>query len=84
MKKNMITNEFQFFDPLEDDISIVSDLPGNYIFTLREKSKLPDIGIPVTYTKFRNYEVIYVGLASGSLRDRDVKNTLTEMREVQP
>lgn len=73
MKKNMITNEFQFFDPLEDDISIVSDLPGNYIFTLREKSKLPDIGIPVTYTKFRNYEVIYVGLASGSLRDRDVK-----------
>ena len=43
----MITNEFQFFDPLEDDISIVSDLPGNYIFTLREKSKLPDIGIPV-------------------------------------
>lgn len=37
MKKNMITNEFQFFDPLEDDISIVSDLPGNYIFHIARK-----------------------------------------------
>lgn len=69
----MITNEFRFFDPLKDDINTVPALSGNYIFALRKNSKLPDIGIPVTYTKFRDYEVIYVGLANDSLKDRDVK-----------
>lgn len=68
-----ITNEFRIFDPLKDDVNTVPALPGNYIFALRENSKLPDIGIPVTYTKFRDYEVIYVGLASDSLKDRDIK-----------
>lgn len=69
----MITNEFRFFDPLKDDINTVPALSGNYIFCLRKNSRLPDIGIPVTYTKFRDYEVIYVGLASDSLKDRDIK-----------
>ena len=68
-----IINEFQIFDPLKDDINIVPDLSGNYIFALRENSKLPDVGIPVTYTKFRDCDVIYVGLASDSLKDRDIK-----------
>lgn len=68
----MITNEFRFFDPLKDDINTVPALSGNYIFALRKNSKLPYIGIPVTYTKFRDYEVIYVGLASNSLKDRDI------------
>lgn len=69
----MLTNEFRIFDPLKDDVNTVPTLSGNYIFALRKNSKLPDIGIPVTYTKFRDYEVIYVGLASTSLRDRDVE-----------
>lgn len=69
----MITNEFRFFDPLKDDVNTVPALSGNYIFALRKNSKLPDVGIPVTYTKFRDYEVIYVGLASNSLKDRDVE-----------
>ena len=69
----MITNEFHFLDPLKDDVNTVPALPGNYIFALRKNSKLPDVGIPVTYTKFRDYEVVYVGLASNSLKDRDVK-----------
>lgn len=69
----MITNEFQLFDPLKDDANIVPDFSGNYIFALRKDSKLPDSGIPVTYTKFRDYDVIYVGLANNSLKDRDVK-----------
>lgn len=73
-KENMkITNAFQAFDPLKDDVNTVLDLSGNYIFVLREKCKLPDVGIPVTYTKFRGYDVIYVGLAGKSLRDRDIK-----------
>ena len=67
----MLTNEFRIFDPLKDDVNTVPTLSGNYIFALRKNSKLPDIGIPVIYTKFRDYEVIYVGLASTSLRDRE-------------
>ena len=69
----MLTNEFRIFDPLKDDVNTVPTLSGNYIFALRKNSKLPDIGIPVIYTKFRDYEVIYVGLASTTLRDRDVE-----------
>ncbi|HBV83869.1 MAG TPA: hypothetical protein DEB74_14005 [Lachnospiraceae bacterium] len=69
----MIMNEFQVFDPLKDDVNTVPALSGNYIFALRKNSRLPDIGIPVTYTKFRDYDVIYVGLASNSLKDRDIK-----------
>ena len=69
----MITNEFHVFDPLKDDVNTVPALSGNYIFALRKNSKLPDIGIPITYTKFEDYEVIYVGLASNNLKDRDVK-----------
>ena len=69
----MITNEFQVFDPLKDDVNTIPTLSGNYIFALRKNRKLPDVGIPVTYTKFRDYEVIYVGIASNSLKDRDVK-----------
>ncbi len=33
----MITNEFQFFDPLEDDISIVSDLAWELYFHIARK-----------------------------------------------
>ena len=69
----MITNELHVFDPLKDDVNTVPALSGNYIFALRKNSKLPDIGIPITYTKFEDYEVIYVGLASNNLKDRDVK-----------
>ena len=69
----MITDILQIFDPLKDNVNTVPALPGNYIFVLRKNRKLPNVGIPVTYTKFREYEVIYVGLASGSLKDRDVK-----------
>ena len=69
----MITNEFHVFDPLKDDVNTVPALSGNYIFALRKNSKLTDIGIPITYTKFEDYEVIYVGLASNNLKDRDVK-----------
>jgi len=72
-KKMMITDILQIFDPLKDNVNTVPALPGNYIFVLRKNRKLPNVGIPVTYTKFREYEVIYVGLASGSLKDRDVK-----------
>lgn len=69
----MITSKFQIFDPLKDDINTVPALSGNYILCLRKNSKLPDVGIHVTYKKFRDYEVIYVGSASGNLKKRDIK-----------
>ncbi|MCM1079059.1 MAG: hypothetical protein NC431_06470 [Firmicutes bacterium] len=70
--KMMETDMFCMFDPLKDDVKTVPALPGNYILVLRENSKLPDIGLPVTFTEFRNYKVIYVGLASRSIKDRDI------------
>jgi len=72
----LITDGFHFFNPLRDDVNTVPALPGNYIFVLRKNKKLPDVGISITYTKFREYEVAYVGLASGSLKDRDIKKHL--------
>lgn len=69
----MKTIPFQIFDPQENDIESVPSKPGNYIVVLRKDSKLPDIGIPVTYCKFKGYNVIYTGLASRSLKDRDIK-----------
>lgn len=69
----MRTMLFQIFDPKENDIESVPSKPGNYIVVLRKDSKLPDIGIPVTYCEFKGYNVIYTGLASKSLKDRDIK-----------
>lgn len=69
----MRTSAFQLFDPLKDDVNTIPSLSGNYIFVLREGSKLTGIDIPVTFTKFRGYDVIYVGEASKSLQSRIVK-----------
>lgn len=73
LREKVDITAFKIFDPLKEDINTIPNLSGNYIFVLRKNSKLPDVGIPVTYTKFRDYEVIYVGLASSSLKDRDIK-----------
>ena len=68
--------KFTMFDCQKDDIGLVPSEPGNYIFCLKKDCTLPDIGIPVVYSKFQDYDVIYVGLARKSLRDRDVKKHL--------
>lgn len=64
---------FTLFNPLKDNIETVTNLPGNYIITLREDSNLPNIGIDVTFHTFQGMDVIYTGLAGSSLQDRDVK-----------
>ena len=69
----METMQFQIFDPKKNDIGSVPSKPGNYIVVLRKDSKLPDIGIPVTYCKYEGYNVIYTGLASKNLKDRDIQ-----------
>lgn len=64
---------FVRFDPLEDYIESVPNLPGNYIVTLRKGTSLPDIGVTPIFTIFQNMNVIYTGVAGTSLQDRDIK-----------
>lgn len=59
------------FDPLVDLESSIADSSGNYILCLRPKSKLPTVSITPTLTNFNGLQVIYTGIASGSLRSRD-------------
>ena len=61
------------FDPLADLESSIADSSGNYILCLRPKSKLPTVSITPTLTNFNGLEVIYTGIASGSLRSRDYR-----------
>jgi len=51
---------------------------GNYVFVLRENCNLPDIGIQITYSTFNGYNVIYTGIASESLKNRDLKQHFQE------
>lgn len=63
------------FDPQHDAETSLPDGPGNYIVILRNSSTLPDVGIkPVMKTLEiggRQFEVIYTGISSKSLRKRD-------------
>lgn len=61
------------FDPLADLESSIADSSGNYILCLRPKSKLPTVSISPTLTNFNGLQVIYTGIAGGSLRSRDYR-----------
>lgn len=61
------------FDPLADLESSIADSSGNYILCLRPKSKLPKVSITPTLTTFNGLQVIYTGIAGGSLRSRDYR-----------
>jgi hypothetical protein len=61
------------FDPKLDEEIIIDDCPGNYIICLRKNSKLPDVSISPILTKFESLDVIYTGIAGGSLRTRDFR-----------
>lgn len=67
--------DFKLFDPKIGNLDSVPSMPGNYIVVLRKNRKLPSlvIHINIVYSKFEGYDVIYTGLASNSLRDRDVR-----------
>lgn len=69
-------NEFTLFDPQEMDPFILPDEPGNYIILLRSTSSLPintaELPIMTLFEyKKKEYEVVYVGKSSKSLRSRD-------------
>jgi len=61
------------FDPKLDTEVKIDDSPGNYILCLRKTSKLPTVSISPTLTKFEGLNVIYTGIAGGSLRTRDFR-----------
>ncbi len=61
------------FDPKLDEESKIYDSPGNYILCLRKNAKLPTVSISSTLTKFEGLNVIYTGIAGGSLRTRDFR-----------
>ena len=61
------------FDPSTDNEIIISNSSVNYIFCLKKNSTLPTVAIKPILTNFEGLEVIYTGLASGSLRSRDFR-----------
>lgn len=68
-----ILNSFKnnCFDPKLDNEIEIDNSPGNYIICLRQNANLPTVSITPTLTKFEGLNVIYTGIASGSLRTRD-------------
>ena len=61
------------FDPTEDSETKIDNQPGNYLLCLRKKSKLPNSRTLPIYTSLEGLEVIYTGIAGGSLRTRDYR-----------
>ncbi len=59
------------FDPKTDSETRIVNSSGNYILCLRKNSKLPTVSIKPIMTDFEGLQVIYTGIASGSLRTRD-------------
>lgn len=61
------------FDPKTDSETIIANSPGNYILCLKKNSKLPTVQVKPVLTNFEGLEVIYTGIAGGSLRTRDFR-----------
>jgi hypothetical protein len=72
---NLILKTFKQnrFDPRTDNERIIADSSGNYILCLRTASKLPNVSVKPTLTIFDGLQVIYTGIAGGSLRSRDYR-----------
>lgn len=61
------------FDASADSEIIIANSSGNYILCLKKNSTLPTVSIKPILTNFEELEVIYTGIASGSLRTRDFR-----------
>lgn len=59
------------FDPQTDSESKVENAPGIYLICLKENATLPSVSIKPVLPSFIGLEVIYTGIAGGSLRTRD-------------
>lgn len=73
LKSNLNTFKINRFDPKKDNETIIANSPGNYILCLKKNSTLPTVSIKPILANFEGLEVIYTGIASGSLRTRDFR-----------
>lgn len=79
--ENVKDLNLSLFDPLRDAETSLPDSPGNYIVVLRNSSTLPDIGVKPVMKNLeidgRQFDVIYTGISSKSLRKRDYSQHFT-------
>ena len=61
------------FDPLTDSETKIPGTHGNYILCLKSNSKLPPVSVVPSFSTFDKLDVIYTGIARGSLRSRDYR-----------
>lgn len=73
--------DFKLFDPMKGCSSALPNIPGNYLIVLREFSQLPQIELTpelhsINY-EGNHYQVIYTGISSKSIRERDYRQHFT-------
>jgi hypothetical protein len=73
LKSNLDILKINRFDPKTDSEAIIANSSGNYILCLKKNLNLPAVSIKPTLTSFEGLQVIYTGIASGSLRTRDFR-----------
>lgn len=73
LKSNLDAFKINRFDPKTDSETIIANNSGNYILCLKKKSNLPTVSIKPILTNFDGLQVIYTGIAGGSLRTRDFR-----------
>lgn len=73
LNSNLLNFKTNRFDPKTDSETIIANSSGNYILCLRKNSKLPTVSIKPILTNFEGLQVIYTGIAGGSLRTRDFR-----------
>lgn len=73
LKSNIENFKTNRFDPKADNEILIANSPGNYILCLRKNSKLPSVSIAPVFFTFEGLQVIYTGIAGGSLRTRDFR-----------
>lgn len=69
----MKITDFRPYDPAVDAAASVPDACGNYIIVLKKGCSLPQTAIKPVMKTMKGLQVIYTGIASKSLRTRDVK-----------
>lgn len=64
---------FQKYDPAIDDYHIIPEAPGNYLIALKPGCRLPDCPIDYVIPEYLGLRIIYTGVASLNLRQRDFR-----------
>jgi hypothetical protein len=73
LNSNLNNFKVNRFYPKTDSETIIANSSGNYILCLKKNSKLPTVSVKPILTNFEGLQVIYTGIAGGSLRTRDFR-----------